>query len=68
MVTVVFISEAEKCHLTVPDDVEHFQILHIQEPPPSLPDCSVQVLVVVVVLQTKAASLQNLLASSVVNI
>ena len=55
MVTVVFISDAEKCHLTVPDDVEHVHILHIQEPPPSLPDCFVQVLIVVVVLQTQSS-------------
>lgn len=69
MVTVVFISDAEKCHLTVPDDVEQVQILHIQEPPLTLPHCFVQVLKVVVVLQTKqTASLQNLFTSSVVNI
>lgn len=57
MVTVVFISDAERCHLTVPDDVEQVQILHVQEPPPSLPDCFVQVLKVDVVLQRKAACL-----------
>jgi hypothetical protein len=34
----------------------------------SLPDCSVQVLIVPVVLQTKATSLQNRFTSSVVNI
>jgi len=68
VVTVVFISDAEKCHLTVPDDVEQVQILHVQEPPLSLPHCFVQVLIVVVVLQTKAASLQNLFASILMNI
>jgi len=61
----VFTSDTEKCHLTVPDDVEHILIQHFQEPPPSLPDRFVEVLKVVVVLKTKAASLQNLFTSSV---
>jgi hypothetical protein len=64
----VFTTDAEKCHLTVPNDAEQVHIRHVQEPAPSLPHSFVQVLKVHVVLQTEAACLQNLFTSSVVNI